>query len=466
MARQTLQSDPASKSPQRGSARGLPLARKRLFSHPRVAADLVRLPGDPWVDDLDLDRMERLPTEYISDDLRARRADLPWRRSSPPPASPGAGAMFHIEYPYPPTNARETLGRNQRRSRRMISYFVRRLLLVVPTFIGVTVLVFTLTRLVPGGPIERMLNEAAMAGADNASATSGYDGHGAGALSDQQIEQLKAYYGFDKPVLLAYVEWLGKVLVLDLGTSTRYSEPVWETVKDRLPISIFYGVATLILTYGVCIPLGIVKAIRHKTVFDNVSSALVFFGYAIPSYVVAIALLTGFAANLEWFPLGGFVSDDFDDLSGLEKAGDIASHAVLPLISYMAGSFAVTTLLMKNSLMDNLAAEYVRTAIAKGMDFKAAVFGHALRNSLIPIATSFGSNITLIVTGSFLIEKIFNINGFGLLGFESLVERDYPVVMGILVISSLLFLVGNILSDICVALVDPRVKFGSGESGQ
>lgn len=374
--------------------------------------------------------------------------------------------MFHIEYPYPPTNARETLGWNQRRSRRMTSYFVRRLLLVLPTFIGVTVLVFTLTRLVPGGPIERMLNEAAMAGADNASATSGYDGHGAGALSDQQIEQLKAYYGFDKPVLLAYVEWLGKVLVLDLGTSTRYSEPVWETVKDRLPISIFYGVATLILTYGVCIPLGIVKAIRHKTVFDNVSSALVFFGYAIPSYVVAIALLTGFAANLEWFPLGGFVSDDFDDLSGLEKAGDIASHAVLPLISYMAGSFAVTTLLMKNSLMDNLAAEYVRTAIAKGMDFKAAVFGHALRNSLIPIATSFGSNITLIVTGSFLIEKIFNINGFGLLGFESLVERDYPVVMGILVISSLLFLIGNILSDICVALVDPRVKFGSGESGQ
>ena len=348
----------------------------------------------------------------------------------------------------------------------MTSYFVRRFLLIIPTFIGVTVLVFTLTRLVPGGPIERMLQEAAMAGGDFAEATSGYDGLGGSALSDDQIAELEAYYGFDKPVLVAYVEWLGKVLVLDLGTSTRYNDPVWDTIRDRFPISIFYGVATLILTYGVCIPLGIVKAIRHKTAFDNVSSALVFFGYAIPNYVVGIGLLTAFASRLEWFPLGGFLSDDFDGLSAIGKVIDLLWHATLPLLAYMAGSFAVTTMLMKNSLMDNLAAEYVRTAIAKGMEFRRAVFGHALRNSLIPIATSFGGNITLILTGSFLVEKIFNIDGFGLLGWESLVERDYPVVMGILVISSLLFLIGNILSDICVALVDPRVKFGSGESTQ
>ena len=348
----------------------------------------------------------------------------------------------------------------------MTSYFVRRLLLIAPTFLGVTVLVFVLTRLVPGGPIERMLTEAALAGADAAAATASFDGRGAGALSEAQIEELKAYYGFDKPVLVSYIEWLGKVLTLDLGRSTRYSDPVWDIIKDRFPISIFYGLATLILTYGVCVPLGIVKAIRHKSGFDNVTSALVFFGYAIPSYVVGIGLLTAFAANLEWFPLGGFVSDDFDDLNAWEKTLDVLDHAALPLIAYMAGSFAVTTLLMKNSLMDNLAAEYVRTAIAKGMDYRRAVFGHALRNSLIPIATSFGNNISLLVGGVFLIEKIFNIDGFGLLGFESLVERDYPVVMGILVLSSLLLLVGNILSDICVALVDPRVKFGSGASGQ
>ena len=346
----------------------------------------------------------------------------------------------------------------------LTGYFIRRFILIVPTFIGVTILVFTLTRLVPGGPIERMLNEVAMAGGDGAVATSSYDGRAGSTLSDDQIAELRAYYGFDKPVVLSYFEWLSKVARLDLGASTRYAEPVWDIIRDRFPISIFYGVTTLILTYGVCIPLGIVKAIKHKTVFDNVSSALVFFGYAIPAYALGIVLLTAFAAHLEWFPLSGFVSDEFDEKDTVGKVGDVLIHAVLPLISYMAGSFAVTTMLMKNALMDNLAAEYVRTAIGKGMVFRKAIFRHAFRNSLIPIATSFGSNISLILTGSFLIEKIFNIDGFGLLGFESLVERDYPVVMGILVISSLLFLIGNILSDICVALVDPRVKFGGGEA--
>ena len=348
----------------------------------------------------------------------------------------------------------------------MTGYFIRRFLLIIPTFIGVTILVFTLTRLVPGGPIERMLNETALAGQDGVSVAGSLDGSGGSTLSDEQLDQLHRYYGFDKPILVSYFEWISRVVVLDLGTSTRYSDPVWGTIQGRLPISIFYGIATLILTYGVCIPLGIVKAIRHKTAFDNLSSALVFFGYAIPSYVVAIALLTAFAANLEWFPLSGFVSDEFPDRTLFGKAGDILYHAVLPLTAYVAGSFAVTTMLMKNSLMDNLAADYVRTAIAKGMDFRSAILSHAMRNSLIPIATSFGNNISLIITGSFLIEKIFNIDGFGLLGFESLVERDYPVVMGILVISSLLFLLGNILSDICVALVDPRVKFGAGGSNQ
>ena len=342
----------------------------------------------------------------------------------------------------------------------MTSYFIRRFLLVVPTFVGVTMLVFTLTRLVPGGPIERALNEALLAGGDRSFAAAQYEGAGGSVLSEAQLDQLRAYYGFDKPVLISYFDWLRKVLVLDLGTSTRYNEPVWNTIKGRFPISIFYGLITLILTYSVCIPLGVTKAIKHASHFDHISSGLVFFGYAIPSYVVAIALLTFFSSQLEWFPLGGFVSNDYEQLTVGGKIQDVAHHAVLPLLSYMAGSFAVTTFMMKNSLMDNLSADYVRTAIAKGLSFHQAVVKHAMRNSLIPIATSFGSNVSLILTGSFLIEKIFNIDGFGLLGFESLVERDYPVVMGILVISSLLFMIGNILSDICVALVDPRVKFG------
>jgi microcin C transport system permease protein len=337
------------------------------------------------------------------------------------------------------------------------SYFIRRLLLIVPTFIGITLLVFAVTRVVPGGPIERMLNQALMASGERGGASRSVAGS---TLSEQQLDQLRVYYGFDKPILVSYVDWLGKVLVLDLGRSTRYNERVWDTIKDRLPVSIFYGLTTLLLTYAVCIPLGIAKAIGHNGHFDNVSSGVVFLGYAIPGYVVGIALLTYFASQLGWFPLGGFVSENFDSLRPMQKVTDVVRHAVLPLLSYMAGSFAVTTFMMKNSLMDNLSADYVRTAIAKGLSFRQAVYRHAVRNSLIPIATSFGRNVALILTGSFLIERIYNIDGFGLLGYESLVERDYPVVLGILVISSMLFLVGNILSDICVAIVDPRVKFG------
>jgi microcin C transport system permease protein len=338
------------------------------------------------------------------------------------------------------------------------SYFIRRFLLIIPTFVGITVLVFAITRVVPGGPIERILNQAMLSGGGGGPIAS--RGVASTVLSEAQLQQLRVYYGFDKPVFVSYVDWLKKVLVLDLGRSTRYNEPVWDAIKRRFPVSIFYGVTTLILTYLVCIPLGIWKAIRHNSHFDNVSSGFVFLGYAIPGYIVGIALLTYFASQLGWFPLGGFVSENYDRLSAWGKLQDVTSHAVLPLLSYMAGSFAVTTFMMKNSLMDNLSADYVRTAIAKGLSFRQAVMRHAVRNSLIPIATSFGNNISVILTGSFLIERIYNIDGFGVLGYESIVERDYPVVMGILVIASLLFLVGNILSDICVAIVDPRVKFG------
>ena len=202
-----------------------------------------------------------------------------------------------------------------------------------------------------------------------------------------------------------------------------------------------------------------IKAIKHKTTIDNVTSILIFIGYAIPGFVFALLLLVWFAGQYDLFPLGGFVSDDFQDLNALEKVWDVIHHAVLPLAGYMVGSFAVMTMMTKNSLMDHLSADYVRTAMAKGLTFKSAVLKHALRNSLIPIATHFGNNISLILTGSLLIEQIFDIDGFGLLGFESVVERDYPVVMGILAISALLQLVGNIISDICVAVVDPRVQF-------
>ena len=320
-------------------------------------------------------------------------------------------------------------------------------------------MVFIITRFVPGGPIERIIAQAQQM-------PSIQGGPGAGAtpeqnqpLSEEQIEELKKYYGFDKPVLVSYFQWLGKVLTGDLGTSTRYYDPVWDMIKGRIPISLYFGVLTLVLIYGICIPLGIAKAIRHKSNFDNFSSIIVFAGYSIPGWVVGVLMLVLFASNWELFPLGGLAGDEFEDISFIGKIIDVVWHTFLPLLAYVVGSFTVMTFLMKNTLMDNLASDYVRTAIAKGLPFRKAIFKHALQNSLIPIATSFGNNISVILTGSFLIETVFNINGMGLLGYESVVDRDYPVVMGILVISSLLFMIGNILSDICVAVVDPRVKF-------
>ncbi|SMF30422.1 ABC transporter permease subunit [Pseudobacteriovorax antillogorgiicola] len=337
----------------------------------------------------------------------------------------------------------------------MAQYILRRLLLVPPTFLGITLIVFTITRFVPGGPVERMIAEMQQANLQEGAADSGMDTQ----LSEEQIQQLNEYYGFDKPILVSYGQWLIKVISGDLGRSSRYADPVVDIIEERLPISIFYGVSSMLITYLVCIPLGIIKAIKHETPLDNVSSAAVFVGYALPSYVVAIILMVYFGSELEWFPLGGFVSDDFEDLELGGKILDVLYHAVLPMTAYIMGSFAVTTFMMKNALMDNLAADFVRTAMAKGFTFRAAVFKHALQNSLIPMATHFGNNISVIIAGSFLIEKIFNIDGFGLLGFESVLNRDYPVVLGILVISSVLQLIGNILSDICVALVDPRVQF-------
>jgi microcin C transport system permease protein len=342
----------------------------------------------------------------------------------------------------------------------MTAYFIRRLMLVIPTFIGITVMVFTITRFVPGGPIERIISQARQMGnLERGAAMGAFPERQSQPLSEEQIEALKAYYGFDKPILVSYFLWLKKVLAGDLGVSTRYYDPVWDMIRDRIPISLYFGIISLVLIYGICIPLGIAKAIHHRSFFDYGSSVMVFLGYAIPGWVVGVLCMILFASHWEIFPLGGFVGDDFETLTLFGKARDLIWHTVLPLTAYVAGSFTVMTFLMKNTLMDHLSSEYVRTAIAKGLPFKQAVFKHAFRNSLVPIATSFGNNVSVILSGSFLIEKVFNINGMGLLGYESVVERDYPVVLGILVISCLLFMIGNILSDICVAIVDPRVKF-------
>lgn len=342
----------------------------------------------------------------------------------------------------------------------MRAYFLRRLLLIPPTLLGLSIIVFTITRFAPGGPVEQAILEAQSVGDLGGGSRSG-----SMAVSEEQKQLLLEYYGFDKPIWQAYLIWLGNIVQGDFGTSFRYNEPVWPLIQSKFPISLFYGLITMVLTYAVCIPLGIVKAIKHRTWIDNSSSILIFVGYAVPGYALGAILLLFFAARQSWFPMGGFVSYEYEHLMPWriflhpEALADVFHHAALPLVCYMVGSFAITTLLMKNNLMENLAADYIRTAISKGAGFRRAVVKHALRNSLIPIATTFGQNITLLVSGSFLIERIFDIDGFGLLGLQSVLDRDFNVVMGIVMLSSLLLLIGNILSDLIVALIDPRIRF-------
>jgi len=307
---------------------------------------------------------------------------------------------------------------------------------------------------VPGGPIERAIMEAQFAGG-GARSVAGQNM----SLSEAQLDRLREYYGFDKPVFQSYVDWVSKVATGDLGISYRFNQPVWDVIASRFPVSLYYGLITLFITYAVCIPLAVLKAIKHRTFVDNATSIFIFIGYAVPGYALGSLLLLYFSVRLEWFPMGGFTSLQFGEMSLWGKIKDLLDHSVLPLICYLLGSFALVTLLLKNHLMDNLASDYIRTAVAKGVSFRKAVTRHALRNSLIPIATTFGQNITLLVSGSFLIETIFDINGFGLLGLTSIIDRDYPVVMGVVFLASLLLLIGNIISDILVALVDPRIRF-------
>lgn len=339
----------------------------------------------------------------------------------------------------------------------MLRYFGRRLLLIIPTFLGITVLVFGITRLVPGGPVERYIQsfQVGEQGDRKSGPRSGQ------RLSDAQIEKLKQFYGFDKPILESYLDWLGKFLVLDFGKSTRYGDPVLETIVKRIPISLWFGLTALVLVYWISIPLGVSKALRHQTWYDNLTSSVLFIGFALPGFVVGILALWVFSAQLGWFPLGGFESPGFAEMSLAEQLADRVSHMALPLLAYVLGDFAVVTMVMKNNLMENLAADYVRTAVAKGRSFRSALWAHAFRNSLIPIASGFGGILLVFFSGSFLIEQIFNIRGIGLLGYSALMDQDYPMVLGIISITALASLLGNILGDVFVSLVDPRVAYGT-----
>ena len=427
----------------------------------------------------------------------------------------------------------------------MATYFLRRILLMIPTFLGSTVLVFTILQLAPGGPLEQtilQLQMGGMTGSGEGGVTS-TDMMGGSVLPASALKDLKRFYGFDKPIYQRYLIWLGlwpreikhrdftiasgqsqvekrvgkkdgkiwRVDVKDsqdgslivyeksgsqsdiwvatveeskedgsreavifqhefsgiftgnLGRSYTYMRPVTEVMRPRFKISLLFGLTGMFLSYLVCIPLGIRKALNHGSVFDFGSSVIIFIAYSIPGWALGGVLLVLFGGGSFWdvFPLGGFRSpvEIWETLTWYEKIIDQVHHMILPIIAWSIASFATMTVLMKNSLLENLSQDYIRTAFAKGLREKRVVWIHAMRNSVIPIASGIGHIIGVVIAGSYFIERVFNIDGFGKMAFEAVLQRDYPITLGFLVIVVLIRLIGNIISDIALATVDPRIRF-------
>jgi microcin C transport system permease protein len=341
----------------------------------------------------------------------------------------------------------------------MTGYFIRRFLLIIPTFIGITLITFLILQVVPGGPLEMELMKLRTGGhgGEVGSSVSG----SSISLPESALKEMKEFYGFDKPIITRYFNWLGNLLMLDFGKSYVFAEPVWDVIASRFKVSIYFGIISFILTYLICVPLGVVKAVKNGSKFDFTSSFLVFLGYSTPGWAFGAFMLIVFGGGsfFNVFPLGGFRSDDFEMMSFFQKVFDQLHHTILPVLAFVIGNFATLTILTKNSVIENLSQDYVKTAFAKGLSEKRVIYRHALRNSLIPIATGIGGFLGLILTGSIMIEKVFNIQGMGLLVYTSIINRDYPVTMGLLVIYSVLMLFGNILSDMIYAWADPRIRF-------
>lgn len=343
-----------------------------------------------------------------------------------------------------------------------ISYLVRRVLLAIPTFIGITVVCFSLTRLLPGGPVEmRLMRMRGLASQGGEVSASG----GPSAVTAEYRRQLSEQFGFDRPIAVQYWDWLVNHRMGLTMTSYDYpNKTAWELIRGRIPVSLWFGLAAFVLTYLVCVPLGIAKALRHRQAFDAASSVVVFVAYAVPSFALAMGLKTLLCGTVDglWdvFPLGG-VSSDFDvPPSAWEWFRDRAWHMALPVCCYVAGSFAMLTLMMKNSLLDQISADYVRTVIAKGATRRRAVWCHAFRNALIPIATGFGPMIALLFAGSIIVETVFEIPGMGRLSWDALVGRDYSVFLALLALTASFQLAGNLISDMLYMVIDPRIDFG------
>ncbi len=341
----------------------------------------------------------------------------------------------------------------------MLSYILKRVGLMIPTLLGALTVTFIVMQFVPGGPVEQILAEArAGAGAQGAGYKAGRD------IDAKQREQLMKQYGFDKPAHERYFKMLADFARFDLGKSFLQNKGVWELIKEKLPVSVSLGLWTFLISYTISIPLGVAKAVREGTRFDAITTFGVLLGYAIPGFVLGVLLIVLFAGGTfyDWFPLRGLTSDNFDELSAWGKVKDYFWHLTLPLTCLVIHSFAVVTLLTKNTFVEEIRKQYVLVARAKGLSQDRVLFKHIFRNALIPLVTGFpAAFIGAFFTGSVLIETLFSLDGLGLLSYESVVRRDYPVVLGSLFLFTLLGLVVKLLSDLLYTVVDPRVQFGS-----
>lgn len=343
----------------------------------------------------------------------------------------------------------------------MTAYILKRLLLMVPTLLGVLLVTFAIVQFVPGGPVEQMVAQlqGRDSGGERAAATgAGYRGRQ--GIDEKRIAEIRQLYGFDKPAHERFLQMLGQFARFDLGRSFYQHKDVWELVKEKLPVSISLGLWTFFLSYLIAVPLGVAKAVRAGTRFDFLTTLIVLVGYAIPGFVLGVALLVVFGGQLQWFPLRGLTSANWDQLSLGAKVVDYLWHIALPVTAMVFGSFAVTAMLTKNAFLEEIRKQYVLTARAKGMDERRVLWKHVFRNALIPIITGFpAAFIGAFFTGSLLIETLFSLDGLGLLSYESVIRRDYPVVLGTLYLFTLIGLVTKLISDLSYVLVDPRVKF-------
>jgi len=342
----------------------------------------------------------------------------------------------------------------------MLSYLVRRLLTMIPMFFLMTAVYFAVQNYLPGGPVQEVLSKIQYGGGEGSGRT----------MNIEDVAKLKAelekQYGLDKPVPVRYWNWLKKIMVLDFGDSTTTREPAIKTIAERVPISVGFGVPGFFLTYIVCIFLGMVKALKDGSKVDIFSSIMLFIAYSIPALVVSVVFLLVFCTDRilpggALFPLGGARSDDWDTFTFAQQVVDYCKHMFLPVTASLLGGFTFLTMMMKNSLLDVLSSDFIRTARAKGLKESKVIYKHALRNAILPLMVGIGGFLSAFVAGSIVIESVFGLPGMGRLMIESLTSRDYNVLMGVAVIQSGVVMFGQLLSDIAYVLVDPRIDFNS-----